>query len=90
MVGGAYRGTTRSLLFFSSKTRLLVTCFRLSPPQEWGNGVLFDASDKDGKINLQDWPTVKGMYMPDAITTFKAGGARCEYQPPNTQGGVLR
>eukprot|EP00904_Undaria_pinnatifida_P006682 jgi/Undpi1/3143/HiC_scaffold_15.g06517.m1 len=44
--------------------------------KEWGNGVLFDASDKDGKINLQDWPTVKGMYMPDAITTFKAGGAR--------------
>ena len=56
--------------------------------QEWGNGVKFDASDEDGdedesgdrgpQINLQDWPTVKGMYQPDAITTFKAGGRRCE------------
>lgn len=38
----------------------------------------FDASDEDGMINLQDWPTVKGMYMPDAITTFKTGGKRCK------------
>ncbi len=26
----------------------------------------FDASNRDGKINIQNWP-VKGMYMPDAI-----------------------
>ncbi|CAM9744151.1 unnamed protein product, partial [Laminaria digitata] len=42
--------------------------------KEWGNGIKFDASDKDGSINLQDWPQVMGMYMPDAITTFKTGG----------------
>lgn len=38
---------------------------------------MFDASDEDG-IDLRDWPMVKGMYMPDAIETFKAGGKRCE------------
>lgn len=49
--------------------------------QEWGNGVMMDGSDKDGKINLQDWPTVKGMYQPDAIATFKglSDGKRCEF-----------
>ncbi|CAN0447946.1 unnamed protein product, partial [Ascophyllum nodosum] len=34
--------------------------------KEWGNGTLFDASDKDDMINLADWPMVKGMYQPDA------------------------
>ena len=48
---------------------------------------MFDASDKDGEdeeglINLQSWPSVKGMYMPDAITTFKANGQRCEFLLP--------
>ncbi|CAM9565311.1 unnamed protein product [Pylaiella littoralis] len=38
--------------------------------KEWGNGVMMDASDEDGEINLQDWPTVNGMYQPDAIATF--------------------
>ena len=52
--------------------------------QEWGSGgLMFDASDRDGAdeegmINLQSWPSVKGMYMPDSITTFKAQGKRCE------------
>lgn len=57
--------------------------------QEWGDGVKFDASDRDGSedgegmINLQDWPTVKGMYMPDSVNTFKGKtgdsyGKRCE------------
>jgi 5'-nucleotidase/UDP-sugar diphosphatase len=32
-----------------------------------------DASDKDGKINLQNWP-VLGMYMPDGTDTFTANG----------------
>lgn len=41
----------------------------------------FDASDEDGEINLQNWPMVKGMYMPDAIKTFKAGGTRCKCVP---------
>ncbi|CAB1115103.1 unnamed protein product [Ectocarpus sp. CCAP 1310/34] len=44
--------------------------------KEWGDDMKFDASDEDGMINLQDWPTVRGMYMPDAITTFKTGGRR--------------
>lgn len=51
----------------------------VSPAQEWGNGVMFDASDKDDAINLQDWPMVKGMYQPDSIVTFKTAGTRCEY-----------
>lgn len=46
--------------------------------QEWGSDLELDVSDKDEMINLQSWPSIKGMYMPDAITTFKAGGKRCE------------
>jgi len=34
----------------------------------------FDASDKDGGINLQRWPTL-GMYMPDAIASYQRGNA---------------
>ena len=56
----------------------IVLLFRV---KQWGNGTKFDASDKDDGINLQDWPTVKGMYMPDAIATFMTGGTRCEYMP---------
>lgn len=53
--------------------------------QEWGNGVKFDASDRDDMINLQDWPMVKGMYMPDSVKTFKgktgsSEGNSCEYR----------
>lgn len=36
-----------------------------------GNSI--DASDKDSKINLQNYP-VKGMYMPDAIASYSVGG----------------
>lgn len=37
-----------------------------------GNGL--DASDQDGgTINIQNWP-IKGMYQPDAITSFTVGG----------------
>ncbi len=32
----------------------------------------FDASDRDGKINIRQWP-VKGMYLPDAIACYKVG-----------------
>ncbi len=32
-----------------------------------------DASDKDGEINIAQWP-VKGLYMPDGIATFSAQG----------------
>ena len=51
--------------------------------------LVLDASDEDGdedssgdrgpKINLESWPNVKGMYQPDAVTTFKARGKRCEH-----------
>lgn len=40
--------------------------------------MLFDASDKDDMINLQEWPTIKGMYMPDAIATYKVDGRHCK------------
>ena len=33
----------------------------------------FDASDKDGGINIKTWP-VWGMYMPDSIAAFSVGG----------------
>ncbi|MES2477455.1 MAG: choice-of-anchor I family protein [Bacteroidota bacterium] len=36
-----------------------------------GNGI--DASDKDNKINIQNYP-VKGVYMPDAIASYTVGG----------------
>lgn len=32
-------------------------------------GKEFDASDRDGMINITNWPT-KGMYMPDAIASY--------------------
>jgi Choice-of-anchor I domain len=35
-----------------------------------GNGL--DASDRDSKINIKQWP-VKGFYLPDGITSFKIG-----------------
>ena len=31
-----------------------------------------DASDRDGVINIANWP-VQGMYLPDAIATFRKG-----------------
>ena len=36
-----------------------------------GNGL--DASDRDGVINIAQWP-IKGMYLPDSIQTFKDRG----------------
>ncbi|MTJ08366.1 choice-of-anchor I family protein [Anabaena sp. UHCC 0204] len=36
-----------------------------------GNG--FDASDRDDKINIQNWP-VFGMYQPDGISSFEIDG----------------
>lgn len=36
-----------------------------------GNGL--DASDQDGAINIANWP-LKGVYMPDSIASYKAGG----------------
>ncbi|WP_243398230.1 choice-of-anchor I family protein [Deinococcus koreensis] len=36
-------------------------------------GNTLDASDRDGKINLQTWP-VQGAYMPDAIAHISVGG----------------
>ena len=37
----------------------------------WGNGL--DASNKDGEINIANWP-VRGMYQPDAIAAFTVEG----------------
>lgn len=36
-------------------------------------GNRLDASDRDGQINLKNWP-VLGMYMPDAIASIALGG----------------
>ncbi|MFC0406669.1 choice-of-anchor I family protein [Roseomonas elaeocarpi] len=36
-----------------------------------GNG--FDASDRDGGVNIANWP-VSGLYMPDGIATFQQDG----------------
>jgi phosphodiesterase/alkaline phosphatase D-like protein len=36
-------------------------------------GNRLDASDRDGAINLQNWP-VLGMYMPDGLAAFEANG----------------
>lgn len=33
----------------------------------------FDASDKDGRINIQKWP-IRGLYQPDGIRLFKHNG----------------
>ena len=35
-----------------------------------GSGL--DASDRDGKVNIRQWP-VKGLYLPDAIASYKVG-----------------
>jgi len=73
-----------------SRVSIIFTGILRRAKKEWGNGVLMDASDRDGaddedpdekgRINLQEWPTVKGMYMPDTVKTFKAkaDGGRCE------------
>lgn len=37
-------------------------------------GASLDASDQDGLINIRPWP-VKGMYQPDAVASYRAGGA---------------
>jgi DNA-binding beta-propeller fold protein YncE len=36
-------------------------------------GMGLDASDRDGRINIANWP-VKGLYEPDSIGTFKSNG----------------
>lgn len=41
---------------------------------QW-SGVGFDASNRDGMINLQYWP-VKGMFMPDTIRLYETAGER--------------
>lgn len=37
------------------------------------DGFGLDASDRDGAINIQNWP-ILGMHMPDAIASFEVGG----------------
>lgn len=38
-------------------------------------GFGIDASDRDGAINVQNWP-VKGLYQPDGIANYRVGGQR--------------
>ncbi|MEB3735510.1 choice-of-anchor I family protein [Halopseudomonas pachastrellae] len=44
-----------------------------------GNGL--DVSDEDGEINITTWPGVLGMYQPDAIAAYSAGG-NTTWSPP--------
>ncbi|WP_419148666.1 choice-of-anchor I family protein [Pseudoalteromonas 'SMAR'] len=42
--------------------------------KDWSNLVM-DASDKDGKINLKQYPGLYGMYQPDTISSYTWKGA---------------
>lgn len=33
-----------------------------------------DASDKDDAINIKPWPGVRGLYLPDSMVSYSAGG----------------
>lgn len=33
-----------------------------------------DVSDEDGIINIRTWPGLRGLYMPDALASYTAGG----------------
>ena len=39
--------------------------------KDWSKSGL-DASDKDGMINIQNWP-IRGLYQPDAVRMFRHG-----------------
>ncbi|MCD0504316.1 choice-of-anchor I family protein, partial [Bordetella petrii] len=40
-----------------------------------GNGLDVSDGDGNGAIDIRTWPGVKGLYMPDAIAAYSAGGA---------------
>ena len=42
-----------------------------------------DLSDKDGGVNFQSWDNVKGMYQPDAMTSFVASDGITYYVSAN-------
>ncbi|HEX8313333.1 MAG TPA: choice-of-anchor I family protein [Chthoniobacteraceae bacterium] len=42
------------------------------PKNKFGSSNALDPSDRDGGINIANWP-VKGFYLPDAIASFKVG-----------------
>ena len=43
----------------------------------------FDLSDRDDGVNFQSWENVKGMYQPDAMTSFVAGDGATYYVSAN-------
>ena len=43
----------------------------------------FDLSDRDDGVNFQNWENVKGMYQPDAMTSFVAGDGATYYVSAN-------
>lgn len=59
-------------LDIASATFLQIKSLGLKNHSLSGNGL--DASDQDGGISIQNWP-VRGLYMPDAVSSFTAGGA---------------
>jgi len=62
-----------SIAVFDLKKKRLLEVFSLGTKDHSlpGNGL--DASDRDDAINIANWP-VHGLYMPDAIASFKARG----------------
>jgi hypothetical protein len=55
----------------NTNTIVSITSLGLKDHSLPGNGL--DASDQDGAINIATWP-VKGVYMPDAITSYTVNG----------------
>lgn len=41
----------------------------------FGSGNALDVSDLDGGINIDNWPGLRGLYMPDAIAAYSADGS---------------
>ncbi|HEX2527970.1 MAG TPA: choice-of-anchor I family protein, partial [Geminicoccus sp.] len=61
-----------AILDLETKTFTDVEALGLKDHSQPGNGL--DASDDDGQISIVNWP-VFGMYMPDNVASFQAGGA---------------
>jgi len=63
-----------AIVDLSAMTPALVGIAPLGTKNHSVIGNEFDASDRDGGINLQTWPT-RGFYMPDTIATYEVRGA---------------
>ena len=55
------------------ESKLLIDLFPLGYKDHSIEGSGFDASDRDGGINIKPWPTL-GMYQPDSIASYETLG----------------